>query len=175
MTDQEELVDIARTFLGTNDQGKEPFIYSKVFQFLLTVDKSPYKGEPWCAAFLFYCLDKCKRKYDLYKSPSVMDMWSNSPKNLLVDHPEVGSVAVWNFNHTHAGHCGIVSSVNQEYGVFTSIEGNTSQTEKYPGEPVVRNGGYVAEKIRHINPQPSTMVLMGFLRPWRVVLVPDPA
>ena len=173
MTDQENLVEIARKFIGVTDQGPEPFGYSKVLQFLLSVDKAPYKGEPWCAAFVFYCLEQTGRKHDLHKSPSAMDMWSNSPRKLVLDRPEIGAIAVWNFNHTHSGHCGIVSSVNDEYDVFTSIEGNTSKTEKYPGEPVVRNGGYVAEKIRHINPPPSTMVLMGFLRPWTLVLVPD--
>lgn len=169
MTDQELLVETATKLIGVHKPNP------KIFQFLLSVIEHPIGNEPWCAAFVFYCLSKIARKTDLFKSPSVAELWYGSSKDLRITTPEVGSISIWSFAD-RTGHCGIVTDINVNQGIFHTIEGNTSSLPKpFVGinEPIVRDGGFVAAKTRHLHPPPGPMNLVGFLRPWRISLVPD--
>ena len=129
-------------------------------------------GDPYCAAFIIYCLDRVKAQalaLDMYAPVSkihrtghVLTMWNNTPTANRVNAFDVvpGDLVLWRKAGTDSGHVGIVLSINGAKGIFTSFEGNTG-----PGPDVVREGDGFFIKNRLIAGYGS-MEVLGFLRPW---------
>lgn len=135
-------------------------------------------GEPWCMAFVQYCIQQVDLMIDeilrqsssirsvLAKSEHCMTVWRQSPSRAQHLQPLVGSVMIWQKGHTHAGHTGIVVSKHVEAANpgdgewLWTIEGNTG-----PQEVVTREGDGVYLKKRNIG-DTGTMRVKGWLDPW---------
>lgn len=123
-------------------------------------------GEPWCAGFVGYCLNKVKEmfcvKSSLNISEGCLDIWNKN-----IDHqgndPKVGFLVVWKLSGTSHGHIGIIEEITSPT-TFKTIEGNTSPTPETPEQE--RNGNGVFEKHRHIGDMGS-FKLLGFLDPYK--------
>lgn len=132
------------------------------------------QGEPWCMAFVQFCLkqvDALARTMDwvtppdggnlLFHSESCWETWTRSPDFCRSYHPFPGAIAIWrNVNNT-SGHTGIVTKLGAKEGEFHTIEGNTSDSSLADQ----REGDGVFMKLRkgHLS---SSLRLMGFLNPW---------
>lgn len=110
-----------------------------------------YQGEPWCACFVTWCMEKAFGKdntvkllkhYPYVYVPTLESLFT------LNANPKVGDIVVFK----HGGeftHTGIVTSVNGDY--FTTIEGNTSG-----GSTIIANGGGVCAKGYYNSNLPGT-------------------
>lgn len=133
-------------------------------------------GEPWCMAFVQFCLKMTDSLYDaltlqtnvsrslLKESESVMDVWQNAPHELKMKTPYRGSLIIWQYysagKPTWKGHVGIVVGMPEDE-IITTIEGNTSGAGH-----VDREGDGVFEKKRNWKRDSLTMRCEGFLKPW---------
>lgn len=135
--------------------------------------------EPWCAAFVWFCIkaideicDATKipgftsSKSPLFRSEHVLTIWERSPVTHRETNPLPGHLVLWRYfdedgNATTSGHIGIVAEVKPNDGSFQTIEGNTSAT----GNLVVREGDVVAYKRRFLSGS-RRMKIQGFLRVW---------
>lgn len=163
---------LARQWVGFREEGGANKGFA-VERFQRAVDGKA-QGEPWCLAFVMYCLASVDDLFEsmaqlslpghaLYHSEHVMTCWARSPVKARVADPEVGALAIWE-HHSHgkatgSGHCGVVVELLGE-GRFRAVEGNTSE----PGGDQ-REGDGVWLKERGIDGLPS-LRLIGFLRPW---------
>jgi|GEM_PF-1912335 len=129
-------------------------------------------GEPWCLAFVFYCIEAVDKAVDgpetwLFKTEHVMTCWNRTlmPARIQALDVRSGDLIIWqhfkNGKPTAMGHAGIVARVLSP-GKFETIEGNTSD-----GRSVVREGDGVHRRVRGINDS-GTMRVKGFLRPWGI-------
>lgn len=164
------LVVEARRWIGTKEIGNNSGEIVTMFQ---NWDNSPDHW-PWCMAFVQYCLKQVDILYgelgqlctehSLKRSEHVMTVWNRSPKRCRRTSPKPGYIAIWrhykNGKATSSGHTGIVTGANIKHGVFSTIEGNTSDSAN-----VEREGEGVYSKVRSLNPKGS-MKLVGFLDPW---------
>jgi len=116
-------------------------------------------GEPWCAAFVQYCVSAVAQRYNspisLYPSELCSAIWDNTGKGFRLDEPVPGSIIIWNYPGTIHGHTGIVLR-KTDSGFIKTIEGNTR------GEDGVKG---VHIKIRSIKGTDSMKVL-GYLNPF---------
>lgn len=122
-------------------------------------------GEPWCAAFVQYCVSAVSIRYgidiSLYPSELCYTMWKNTPEQFRLEHPMPGSIIIWNYPGTLRGHTGIVLRRLSDPNMVKTIEGNTKDPR--PGADVSVRGVY--PKIRCIHGT-SDMKVMGFLNPF---------
>lgn len=118
-------------------------------------------GQPWCAAFVDYCLKQVESLYQipttLKLSELVMALWTDNRKARRTG-PKPGYLALWRHRGSYTGHTGIV--VDCSYDVFHTIEGNTSS-----GDPNERDGDGVYRKAHIMNPT-GGLELLGFLDPY---------
>jgi len=141
-------LDTAITFLGVQDDGTNRG--PEVNRFLRSVSLPP--GNPWCAAFVSYCLQSAN-----VHSPTVR---SGLARNYLTKEAisaekvlrtgmdlEAGTLIGWQRGNTIFGHLGIVKEWNGRCG--TTIEGNTSAPNSGGSQ---FNGGGVHTKERCIEP-----------------------
>lgn len=115
-------------------------------------DTAPqYQGQPWCADFVTWALEKSFGKenakkllkhYPYIYVPTLMDLFSRNA------NPEVGDIVCFYRNGEFA-HTGIVTKVNDDY--FETIEGNTSGASG-----IVANGGGVCKKSYYNSQLPGT-------------------
>ncbi|MDO5397217.1 MAG: CHAP domain-containing protein [bacterium] len=103
--------------------------------------KPEFQGQPWCAAFVTWCLfkafgqcmaKKLLRHYPYVYCPTMASLFT------LNANPKKGDIVIFYRNGTFK-HTGIVTSVSGDY--FTTIEGNTSG-----GSTIIANGGGVCRK-----------------------------
>jgi hypothetical protein len=154
------------TELGGNNKGQ------MVERFQRAVDGRAY-GEPWCMAFVQYCLDEAKDmvefmfqmslpKSEIKESEHCMTVWNKSPVTLQKLNPEIGDIVIWQkYDHrtpTTSGHTGIVVNVWNETTIQT-VEGNTSNKSQ-------RDGDAVESKTRSIVTDIGSLKLKGFLSPY---------
>lgn len=128
-------------------------------------------GDPWCLAFVFYCIDRVEamasvldRNYPrckLYRTGHVLTLNRNTPMMQRVSAKDAvpGDLVLWNKRGTTSGHVGIIH-LNNHNGTFSSIEANTSD-----GSGMDRDGDCVALKNRLIGGY-GTMEVVGFIRVW---------
>ena len=128
------------------------------------------QGEPWCMAFVQYCVQQVDQlvndclepalpKTLLPKGEHCLAVWNQS-QNLRLDKPKPGSLCVWQHGNTASGHIGVVVDVNPDRSIMT-IEGNTS-----PGsQGNQREGGGVWLKCRDLNAI-GELKVKGFLAVW---------
>jgi hypothetical protein len=113
--------------------------------------KPSYQGQPWCAAFVTWCMEKAFGKdnaakllkhYPYVYCPIMANLFT------LYTKPQKGDIVIFYRGGTYA-HTGLVETVNGNY--ITTIEGNTSG-----GSTIIANGGGVFRKTYNINNLPGT-------------------
>lgn len=113
--------------------------------------KSEYQGQPWCACFVTWCLEKSFNKeiaakllkhYPYVYCPTLGSLFT------LNANPKKGDIVIFKRNGVFV-HTGIVTSVSGDY--FETIEGNTSS-----GSSIVANGGGVFKKSYYNSNLPGT-------------------
>ena len=103
--------------------------------------KPEYQGQPWCAAFVTWCIQQAfgvantamlLKHYPYVYCPTMKSLFT------LNANPKKGDIVVFYHNGTFT-HTGIVIAVNGD--LFTTIEGNTSGASG-----IIANGGGVCKK-----------------------------
>lgn len=157
----QELVREAGKWIGIHEKSGHNSL--GVDSFRKAVDNNA-GGEPWCAAFVAYCVRSValrhKKNYSIFLSELCTSMWDNTPSRCKSQRPTVGSVIVWNYPGSIRGHTGFVSKINDD-GTITTIEGNTrSPTDR------TLSGTGVYSKIRSTKGSPD-MVILGYISPFK--------
>lgn len=159
-----ELLALAVTFLGIKENTEEGKKF--IATFLASVGLSG--NLPWCAAFVSYCIEQIEKKHGpsgVVQSAGVMDMWNRTPKEFRVQSPEKGAVAIYqsqkNGKLTSTGHAGLVLDYSKT-NIFNTIEGNTGS-----GDGINRDGDGVYKKNRPFPSTYASLVLRGFILPWK--------
>ncbi len=127
-------------------------------------------GEPWCLAFVQFCIEMVDAEFDFVRQMKAMKtickptehcltLWNATTPQARKKLPEAGLIVLWQHGDTTSGHAGIVTEV-LEKGEFRTVEGNTGA-----GTGVIREGDGVFERIRSINGA-GTMKVLGFVAPW---------
>lgn len=146
--DGQNVRQIAYGFVGVKEEGNNGGFW--VTKFLKSVGLKP--GNPWCAAFVSYCLDSAKIRSLKTRSGLARHFIT---KNKTIKATKVvtqnmklpqGTVVVWRRGTTMSGHVGFVDQWTGKSG--TTIEGNT--TSGKGGSQW--NGGGVWHRKRTINP-----------------------
>jgi hypothetical protein len=161
----QKLCDMASKLVGVKESGKNKG--KMVEEFQKAVDGKA-QGEPWCMAFVQYCIKKSDEfggdKSWLFKTEHVLTCWNKSPREARLNKPEVGSVIIWNYykngKPTSSGHTGIVEKIIDSKTMIT-IEGNTGD-----GSAINREGDGVYRRKRMIG-NSGSFVLLGYLKPWK--------
>lgn len=113
--------------------------------------KPDYQGEPWCAAFVSWCmmkafgLDTAKKllkHWPYVYCPAMADLFT------LNSNPKIGDIVIFYRNGTFT-HTGIVIKVSGDR--FWTVEGNTSG-----GSTIIANGGGVCQKSYYNSNLPGT-------------------
>jgi hypothetical protein len=149
------------TEIGGNNKGQ----LVELFQRSVSIAK----GDPWCAAFVFFCLDAVEKqakvldpnypRSNAFKSGHCLTIWNRTPESKRVTGKDAvpGDLVVWNKRGTTQGHIGVLLK-NNHNGTFQSIEGNTSNSDGFD-----RDGGGVYLKNRLIGGY-GVNDLLGFIR-----------
>jgi hypothetical protein len=170
----EDLIVEASRWIGVIEEGGDNS--GKVIElFQKTIDNKAVK-EPWCCAFVQYCVREVDKAYEkkhegpnegtvLYPTEHCLTLWNKTPKIHRLIKPEIGCLILWQyFKHgepTTNGHIGIITKLVELNKILT-VEGNTG-----PGKFIQREGDGVYEKERFWrSPYTSTMHVLGFLRCW---------
>jgi hypothetical protein len=113
--------------------------------------KPDYQGQPWCAAFVSWCmmkafgLDTAKKllkHWPYVYCPTMADLFT------LNSNPKVGDIVIFYRNGTFT-HTGIVIKVSGDR--FWTVEGNTSSSSA-----IIANGGGVCQKSYYNSNLPGT-------------------
>lgn len=118
--------------------------------------KPSYQGQPWCAAFVTWCMAKAlgeSRAALLLKHYPFVYCPALAAKGPLYERPARGDVALFCRKGEYA-HTGFVTSVSGSR--FSTVEGNTSGASG-----IIENGGGVCAKSYDISSLPGTK----FFRP----------
>nr|DAR06841.1 MAG TPA: hypothetical protein [Caudoviricetes sp.] len=113
--------------------------------------KPDYQGQPWCAAFVSWCMMKA---FGLDTAKKLLKHWPYvycpTMANLftLNSNPKVGDIVIFYRNGVFA-HTGIVIKVSGDR--FWTVEGNTSG-----GSTIIANGGGVCQKSYYNSNLPGT-------------------
>lgn len=155
------LVAEAMKYIGVTEHGGENK-GPQVEEFQKAVDGKA-AGEPWCAAFMMFCLQQAEDLTGLssavHRSEHCLTVWNMTPKDMRREKPEPGCLVIWQYGETTAGHMGIVKEVLPD-GRMITIEGNTSDSSG-----VEREGDGVFEKNRSVVGS-DKMKVAGFLLPF---------
>ncbi len=147
-TDGERVRNIAYEFIGTKESGDNSGYW--VTKFLKSVGLRP--GNPWCAAFVSYCLDSAKITTMKTRSGLARHFISKNKTikatKVSFDNMKIpiGTVLIWRRGTTTFGHVGFTDQWQGKSG--TTIEGNTTSGKS--GSQW--NGGGVWSRKRTINP-----------------------
>ena len=113
--------------------------------------KPDYQGQPWCAAFVSWCMmkafglgtaKKLLKHWPYVYCPTMADLFT------LNSNPKVGDIVIFYRNGTFT-HTGIVIKVSGDR--FWTVEGNTSG-----GSTIIANGGGVCQKSYYNSNLPGT-------------------
>ena len=146
--DGQNVRQIAYGFVGVKEEGNNGGYW--VTRFLKSVGLKP--GNPWCAAFVSFCLDSAKVRTLKTRSGLARHFIT---KNKTIKASKVvqtnmelpqGTVVIWRRGTTTFGHVGFTDKWKGSSG--TTIEGNT--TSGRSGSQW--NGGGVWARKRTINP-----------------------
>jgi hypothetical protein len=161
MNPREFLAQFGLSFVGVTEQtGNNDGPYVEMFQ---RWTDGVAAHEPWCMAFAQFCVGNAAQQFGLISplpaSEHVLTVWNNS-QHLVVFPPYVGCLALWQHPGTTNGHTGIVTGVDEQNGVFNTVEGNTSG-----GTGLNREGDGCYEKVRSMSGE-TNFVLLGFVDPF---------
>lgn len=158
-----EVVDEATRWVGVHEQKGSPGAAVNVFR---KATDGVAEGEPWCAAFVQYCVSAVALRYgvdiSLYPSELCYNIWHNTPEQYRLDTPVPGSIIIWNYPGTVKGHTGVVLRKLSDPNMIKTIEGNT----KDPRSGADKNIRGVFPKIRCTKDSES-MVVLGYLNPFK--------
>ena len=113
--------------------------------------KPDYQGQPWCAAFVSWCMmiafglgtaKKLLKHWPYVYCPTMADLFT------LNSNPKVGDIVIFYRNGAFT-HTGIVIKVSGDR--FWTVEGNTSG-----GSTIIANGGGVCQKSYYNSNLPGT-------------------
>jgi hypothetical protein len=157
-----EVVKEASRWVGVHETKGSPGTGVNVFR---KATDGVADGEPWCAAFVQYCVSAVSIRHgvdiSLYPSELCYTIWKNTPKQFRLDEPIPGSIIIWNYPGTTQGHTGIVLRRMENGKLIKTIEGNTKDPRSGSDQSV--RGVY--PKIRCIEGS-ENMVVLGFLNPF---------
>jgi len=136
-----------------------------------TIDKLQkamgYNGVQYCALFAQYIY---KLAYNLIPFPNTASsqtlyQWAEKKKYVSTDFNEmqVGDIVIWRKLKLWQGHVGVVTDIDFAHQMFTTIEGNTSNSDF--GDQ--RDGGGIFQRIRYMRKQDftvDTFYLRGFIQ-----------
>ena len=143
--------------IGGNNQGP------RMIDYRLNSDPPIHQDVPWCALFIQYCSDTvCKamqvpNPLDDVKLEAYVQSYHNwgDVHGLVVPwrSSQPGDLALFNFRNTRWDHIGFVLTAPGANGLFTTIEGNTSNESERDGDGVfiktrVCTGAYPVSFIR---------------------------
>lgn len=158
----QELAREALKWVGVHEQKGKPGRGVDVFR---KATDGVADGEPWCAAFVQYCVTTVALRYGidiaLYPSELCYNMWKNTPEKYRMKEPVPGSIIIWNYPGTIKGHTGIVLQKLKDPNMIRTIEGNT----KNPTEGSDKNIRGVYPKFRCTKGS-EDMVVLGYLNPF---------
>ena len=126
-------------------------------------------GDSWCLAYLSFCLLAVQRQVkslgdgvnlSVPIGGHCLTMWKGTQSLYKYSEPKVGTIVIWQHGDTTNGHCGWVTDVDGKGG-FATLEGNSQKT----GTAIVRNGGEIVYKKRHISGA-GAMRVVGFIDPF---------
>jgi hypothetical protein len=159
----------ARQWVGFKEEGGQN--KGQVVELFQRAVDGKAQGEPWCAAFLQFCVMRVDDLFEemtmvsavrsrLYRSELCMDLVRYTPEDCRVTEPVPGAVVVWSKLQgglpSAQGHCGIVHGI-YDGGVVT-VEGNTGMGDQ-------REGDGVSFKRRARGDIPG-FVRLAWLAPW---------
>ena len=113
--------------------------------------KPDYQGQPWCAAFVSWCMMKA---FGLDTAKKLLKHWPYVYCPTMVDlftlnaNPKMGDIVIFKHNGEFT-HTGIVIKVSGDR--FWTVEGNTSG-----GSTIIANGGGVCQKSYYNSNLPGT-------------------
>lgn len=113
--------------------------------------KPDYQGQPWCAAFVSWCMMKA---FGLDTAKKLLKHWPYVYCPTMADlftlnaNPKIGDIVIFKRNGEFA-HTGIVIKVSGDR--FWTVEGNTSG-----GSTIIANGGGVCQKSYYNSNLPGT-------------------
>lgn len=154
------LVEIAKSFVGTQEQGVNAG--PVVQQFQKAVDGKAL-GEAWCMCFVQFCIKQVEKEFGIksmiYKSEHCLTVWNSTLAGVRRMVPEPGRIMIMQRRQKAAGHAGIVSELRSPPAQeFYTIEGNTTS-----GKGIEREGDGVFEK-RRLPDGNNLFIIRGFLQ-----------
>ena len=154
MATAKQIIDKALSYVGTYDGGNNNVVFNTDY-YGKAVSGGAY---PWCCAFVWDIFRMCNASNlfcDGTKTaycPTVLN-WGKS-KGLTVGNASgaYGDIVLFDWNSDGvADHIGIIIGKNSD-GTYTTVEGNTSDSN-------YSNGGYVLKRIRYQSQ------IIGIIRP----------
>ena len=129
-------------------------------------------GEPWCMAFVQYCIEQVDQCMDailsetlpksgVEKSEHCLTTYWHTPKEYKKKVPKPGRIAIWRHGKSANGHAGIVVQLEKSEPYMWTVEGNTGPARG----TIEREGDGVYLKRRHIKGS-GNMTIVGFIEPW---------
>jgi hypothetical protein len=146
-----EVLDKAVSQLGVEEKPKGSNDGSEVRSYLRATGLGP--GNPWCAAFLAWCVQQVERKNDLdiaWPKTASCDVILTFARRheILHTQPEVGDVFLVLASSNDATHTGFVRSVSTSK--FRTVEGNSNSTGSREGYGVVSNQRPFKARYRYV-------------------------
>lgn len=131
----EAALSIAETQVGVHEKGGNNH-GAEVELYLASVGLEP--GEPWCAAFLYWCFRRAANVLvtpnPAPKTGAAVKIWELADRHFRVAQPTRGCVYVVSHGGGK-GHAGIIELVDQ-VGLVTEISGNTNAAGSREGNAV---------------------------------------
>lgn len=183
MTAVEKLINVANGEIGylekaTNSQldSKTANAGSNNYTKYWRDVKSSYQGQPWCACFVTWCMNRafgiqyCTQllyHYPYVYCPTLGSYGKNSGQLYTYKNAKAGDIVIFH-NGSEYNHTGIV--VSNTGSSIVTIEGNTSG-----GSTVVANGGGVAKKTYSYSYLANSKPYTRFFRPkYEIIPVENP-
>lgn len=155
-------LDVASSQVGVMEQPRGSNRGSVVDTYHRAVGLNPADGQPWCAAFLFFCFQSAAkqlgRSNPVVKTAGVLDHWNKARDKSIAtitaaaahmreDMVKPGHIFIIDTGPAGgAGHTGLVEKIVM--GKLVTIEGNTNDGGSREGIGVFRREG---RRIRDIN------------------------
>lgn len=163
MTEIDKILKIAEAEIGYLEKRSNNDLYDKTanagsgnYTKYWADIKNSYQGQPWCAAFVTWCMSKAlgeSRAALLLKHYPFVYCPALAAKGPLYEKPARGDVVLFYRNGEYT-HTGFVTKASGS--TFSTIEGNTSG-----GSGIIANGGCVCAKSYSLSSLPGTK----FFRP----------
>ncbi len=120
-------------------------------------------GQPWCAAFVRYCLDAGRARYPTVRSAAARAYVVSSSipvKHVVKGYRTItrGWLAIWTHSASWTGHIGIIERMHER--AIVTIEGNTT-----PAPGINRDGDGVYRRLRALPVTSSTRLQLRWFTP----------